>query len=53
MISIIGWQKVATNKPIPANNQAASEYAQALNQPMKTGWATVAPANPPMVNYDR
>ncbi len=45
--------KVATNKPTPANNQAASEYAQALNQPVKTGWATVAPANPPMVNYDR
>ncbi|MDJ0799877.1 MAG: cytochrome c oxidase subunit II [Calothrix sp. MO_167.B12] len=45
--------QTATQKPSPANNQAASEYAQALNQPLKTGWATVVPANPPMVNYDR
>jgi cytochrome c oxidase subunit 2 len=45
--------KAATNKPSPANNQAASEYAYTSSQPVKTGWATVVPANPPMVNYDR
>jgi cytochrome c oxidase subunit II len=43
--------KVATHKPSPASNQAASEYAQVVNQSFPTGWATVAPAEPPMVNY--
>ncbi|MBF2008019.1 MAG: cytochrome c oxidase subunit II [Chlorogloeopsis fritschii C42_A2020_084] len=43
--------KVATHKPSPASNQAASEYAQVVNQSFPTGWATVAPAEPPVVNY--
>ncbi|RAM51300.1 MAG: cytochrome c oxidase subunit II [Hapalosiphonaceae cyanobacterium JJU2] len=37
--------KAATRKLTPAKNQAASEYAQA------DGWTTVAPAEPPLVNY--
>ncbi|MFB2769504.1 cytochrome c oxidase subunit II [Pelatocladus sp. BLCC-F211] len=37
--------KAATRKLSPAKNQAASEYAQA------DGWTTVAPAEPPLVNY--
>ncbi|MBH8560723.1 cytochrome c oxidase subunit II [Nostoc sp. CENA67] len=43
--------QAATHKPSPANNQAASEYAQASTQAVKTGWATVAPAPSPLVNY--
>ncbi|MBI1241801.1 cytochrome c oxidase subunit II [Umezakia ovalisporum] len=43
--------RVATQKPTPANNQAASEYAQATSQSVKTGWTTVAPAASPLVNY--
>ncbi|MBU7583049.1 MAG: cytochrome c oxidase subunit II [Nostoc sp. TH1S01] len=43
--------KIATHKPSPANNQAASEYAQAANEPVKNGWDTVVPAAPPLVNY--
>ncbi|MDM9379716.1 cytochrome c oxidase subunit II [Chlorogloeopsis sp. ULAP01] len=43
--------KAATHKPSPASNQAASEYAQVVNQSFSTGWATVAPAEPPVVNY--
>ncbi len=43
--------KAATHKPSPANNQAASEYAQTVNQSSPTGWATVAPAEPTLVNY--
>jgi cytochrome c oxidase subunit 2 len=42
--------KTATHRLIPANNQAASEYAEAANETVKTGWATVAPAAPPLVN---
>lgn len=42
---------IATQKPFPAHNQAASEYAQALQEPVKSGWTTVAPAQPPLVNY--
>ncbi|MBE9038350.1 cytochrome c oxidase subunit II [aff. Roholtiella sp. LEGE 12411] len=42
--------QAATQKPSAANNQAASEYAQASNQSVKTGWATVAPAVAPLVN---
>ncbi|MBW4617326.1 MAG: cytochrome c oxidase subunit II [Desmonostoc vinosum HA7617-LM4] len=42
--------QAATRKPSPAKNQAASEYAQASHQTVKTGWATVAPAAPPLVN---
>ncbi|MFH7030324.1 MAG: cytochrome c oxidase subunit II [Heteroscytonema crispum UTEX LB 1556] len=43
--------KAATQKPTPANNQAAAEYAQASSESVKTGWATVIPAAPPQVNY--
>ncbi|MHC5727301.1 MAG: cytochrome c oxidase subunit II [Nostoc sp.] len=43
--------KAATQKPSPANNQATSEYAQAASKSVKTGWVTVAPAAPPLVNY--
>ncbi|MEA5507159.1 cytochrome c oxidase subunit II [Halotia wernerae UHCC 0503] len=43
--------QAATQKPSKANNQAASEYAQASSQSVKTGWATVAPAASPLVNY--
>ncbi|MBH8577853.1 cytochrome c oxidase subunit II [Nostocaceae cyanobacterium CENA369] len=43
--------QAASQKPSPAKNQAASEYAQASTQPVKTGWATVAPAASPLVNY--
>ncbi|BAY21666.1 cytochrome c oxidase subunit II [Calothrix sp. NIES-2100] len=43
--------QAATNKLAPAENQAASEYAQAASQSVKTGWATVAPGSAPLVNY--
>jgi cytochrome c oxidase subunit II len=43
--------KAAMQKPSPAKNQAALEYAQALKEPVKAGWATVVPAQPPLVNY--
>lgn len=43
--------QAATNKPVPAKNQAAYEYAQAASQSVKTGWATVAPGSAPLVNY--
>ncbi|MBW4564353.1 MAG: cytochrome c oxidase subunit II [Mojavia pulchra JT2-VF2] len=42
--------QAATQKPSPANNQAAYEYAQASNQSVKTGWTTVAPGSAPLVN---
>ncbi|MBC1241604.1 cytochrome c oxidase subunit II [Nostoc sp. 2RC] len=42
--------QAATQKPSPAKNQAASEYAQTSNQSVQTGWATVPPAAPPLVN---
>ncbi len=43
--------QAATQKPSKAHNQAASEYAQAASQSVKTGWTTVAPAASPLVNY--
>jgi cytochrome c oxidase subunit 2 len=43
--------KAATNKFTPAPNQAASEYAQTMHDPVKNGWVTVKPAAPPLVNY--
>ncbi|MFN6502212.1 MAG: cytochrome c oxidase subunit II [Nostoc sp. DedQUE01] len=42
--------QAATQKPSQAKNQAASEYAQTSNQSVQTGWATVTPAAPPLVN---
>jgi cytochrome c oxidase subunit 2 len=43
--------KAASHIPTPAKNQAASEYAQTSNQSIKTGWETVKPAAPPVVNF--
>ncbi|MEA5617676.1 cytochrome c oxidase subunit II [Cronbergia sp. UHCC 0137] len=43
--------KAATHIPTPAPNQAASEYAQAASRNLKTGWETVKPAAPPLVNF--
>lgn len=46
------WLRLAAKrKPSPANNQAAFEYAEETNRAFKTGWPTIAPANPPVVNY--
>ncbi|MEH2273340.1 MAG: cytochrome c oxidase subunit II [Nostoc sp.] len=42
--------QAATQKPSLANNQAASEYAQTSNQSVQTGWVTVPPAAPTLVN---
>ncbi|WP_138497982.1 cytochrome c oxidase subunit II [Nostoc sp. PA-18-2419] len=42
--------QAATQKPSPAKNQAASEYAQTSNQSVQTGWTTIAPAAPTLVN---
>ncbi|MEH2435870.1 MAG: cytochrome c oxidase subunit II [Nostoc sp.] len=42
--------QAATQKPSPAKNQAASEYAQTSKQSIKTGWVTVPPAAPTLVN---
>ncbi|MEA5509821.1 cytochrome c oxidase subunit II [Crocosphaera sp. UHCC 0190] len=43
------WLSEAKKRqPLPAYNQAASEYTQ---QTSKTGWPTVVPAAPPVVNY--
>lgn len=45
------WLAEATKrKPCTAKNQAASEYAQESKELIK-GWATVAPAQAPVVNY--
>ncbi|MBF2066092.1 MAG: cytochrome c oxidase subunit II [Calothrix sp. C42_A2020_038] len=46
------WLKKAANqKPTPAINQAATEYALIKDSPFKTGWQSVEPAAPPIVNY--
>ncbi|MEH2463386.1 cytochrome c oxidase subunit II [Nostoc sp.] len=42
--------QAAIQKPSLANNQAASEYAQTSNQSVQTGWVTVPPAAPTLVN---
>ncbi|MGF2036456.1 MAG: cytochrome c oxidase subunit II [Nostoc sp. CmiVER01] len=42
--------QAATQKPSVAKNQAASEYAQTSNQSVQTGWVTVPPAAPTLVN---
>lgn len=41
----------ATCKPIPADNQAASEHAQPPKKPLQSGWPAVPPAPPPVVNH--
>ncbi|HLO88506.1 MAG TPA: cytochrome c oxidase subunit II [Nostocaceae cyanobacterium] len=43
--------KIAANRPTEAKNQAATEYAQKIAEPVKTGWDTVEPAAPPLVNF--
>jgi len=43
--------EIATHKPSPAPNQAVAEYTQETKGLIKTGWATVEPAQPPVVNY--
>ncbi|MBH8577602.1 cytochrome c oxidase subunit II [Nostocaceae cyanobacterium CENA369] len=46
------WLKLAaTQKPVPANNQAANEYAQKIKGAFTTGYPTVIPAPPPLVNF--
>ncbi|MEH1983450.1 cytochrome c oxidase subunit II [Nostoc sp.] len=42
--------QAATQEPTPAKNQAAAEYAQTSHQSVQTGWVTVPPAAPPLVN---
>jgi cytochrome c oxidase subunit 2 len=44
-------KKAATHSPTVAPNQAATEYAQNHNQNVQTGWETVKPAAPPVVNF--
>lgn len=44
-------QTAATQKPAPANNQAANEYAQKIKGAFTTGYPTVVPAPPPLVNF--
>ncbi len=43
--------EAAKRKPSPANNVAASEYAKQSEKAFKTGWPTIVPAEPPVVNY--
>ncbi|HEY9739071.1 MAG TPA: cytochrome c oxidase subunit II, partial [Coleofasciculaceae cyanobacterium] len=43
--------EIATHKPSPAPNQAVAEYTQETKGLIKTGWATVEPAQAPVVNY--
>ncbi len=46
------WLKEAqSRKPSPAYNQAMSEYTRKSDQAIDTNWATVKPAEPPVVNY--
>ena len=43
--------EAAKSKPSPANNVAASEYVQETEKAFKSGWPTIVPAEPPVVNY--
>ncbi|MBE9216675.1 cytochrome c oxidase subunit II [Plectonema cf. radiosum LEGE 06105] len=46
------WLKEASNRePSPAFNQAASEYSRFTDKAINSNWATVKPAEPPVVNY--
>ncbi|MGB3652299.1 MAG: cytochrome c oxidase subunit II [Rivularia sp. (in: cyanobacteria)] len=46
------WLKEASNrKPSPAFNQAMFEYTRFTDKAIKSNWATVKPAAPPVVNY--
>ena len=44
-------EDAAKRKPTVAYNQAAFEYDRELQQPHPTGWQTIPPASPPVVNY--
>jgi cytochrome c oxidase subunit 2 len=44
-------EKAVSHIPTTAKNQAATEYAESRNQSVKTGWETVKPAAPPVVNF--
>ncbi|MDJ0723698.1 MAG: cytochrome c oxidase subunit II [Prochloraceae cyanobacterium] len=44
-------EDAAKRKPSAAYNQAAFEYNQELQHPHASGWQTIAPASPPVVNY--
>lgn len=43
--------KAGSQKPSPAPNQAASEYAQKVENGINSGWKSVEPATPPLVNF--
>ena len=43
--------KAASQTPSPAPNQAASEYALKIENGIDSGWKTVEPATPPLVNF--
>ncbi len=46
------WLKEAsTQEPSVAFNQAASEYTNKSDKAINSSWATVKPAEPPVVNY--
>jgi cytochrome c oxidase subunit II len=46
------WLKIAASQtPVPANNQAASEYTQKIKDAFTTGYPTVVPSPPPLVNF--
>ncbi|MGB3755374.1 MAG: cytochrome c oxidase subunit II [Rivularia sp. (in: cyanobacteria)] len=46
------WLKEAqSRKPSPAYNQAMSEYTRKSDHAIDTNWATIKPAEPPVVNY--
>jgi cytochrome c oxidase subunit 2 len=43
--------EAARREPSPANNVAASEYIQETEKTFQSGWPTIIPAEPPVVNY--
>ena len=46
------WLKEASrSQPSPAYNRAMSEYKRKSDHAIDTNWATVKPAEPPIVNY--
>ncbi|WP_107667659.1 cytochrome c oxidase subunit II [Cyanothece sp. BG0011] len=44
-------KKAAKQTPFLADNQAFSEYNQQSPKMIKTGWPSITPAQPPLVNY--
>ncbi|MGA7936370.1 MAG: cytochrome c oxidase subunit II [Kovacikia sp.] len=43
--------QVATQKLVPANNQPFDEYTKRSKKGLRSGWKTVPPAPPPLVNH--